>query len=267
MRAGSLARSWRDVALTGALVGGLLCLGACGVVDLGSEATETWTKHYTLNHGGVLAVRNTNGRVEVVAGDGDAVDVTATKVARAMSDDAAKDAVKQIKINENVSGDRIALESTMETVGFSLSNSRRVDYVVHLPRWANVDLRSTNGQLTIRDLAGTLKASTTNGAIDGEGLSGGAKASATNGRIQLDFQTVGTGDIVCDTTNGRIALTLPSDAKASLSANVTNGGISTDGLNLNVSDKSRRRLEGTLNGGGTVIRLEATNGSIGVKGR
>jgi DUF4097 and DUF4098 domain-containing protein YvlB len=130
-----------------------------------------------------------------------------------------------------------------------------------------VDLRSTNGQLTIRDLAGTLKASTTNGAIDGEGLSGGAKASATNGRIQLDFQTVGTGDIVCDTTNGRIALTLPSDAKASLSANVTNGGISTDGLNLNVSDKSRRHLEGTLNGGGAVIRLEATNGSIGVKGR
>jgi hypothetical protein len=256
-------RSWHPLVLAGAL----LWLAGCGVVDLGSEATETWTRHYPLNHGGVLAVRNANGRVEVVAGDGDAVDVTATKVARAMSDDAAKDSLKQIKISETVSGDRIALESTAEDVGFSLSSSRRIDYVVHLPRWANVDLRATNGQLVVRDLEGTLKASTTNGAIDGEGLGGGARASATNGRIALDFQKVGANDIACDTTNGRIALTLPTDAKASLSANVSNGSISTEGINLSVSDKSRRHLEGTLNGGGTLIRLETTNGSIGVKSR
>ncbi len=263
MRVGFGGRSWRQLALAGAL----FCLTGCGVVDLGSEATETWTKHYTLSHGGVLAVRNSNGRVEIRAGDGDAVDVTATKVARAMSDDAAKDALKQIKINENVSGDRIALESTTESVGFSLTSARRVDYVVHLPRWANVDLRSTNGQVVVRDLEGTMKASTTNGTIDGEGLGGGAKASATNGRIALDFQKIGTNEIACDTTNGRISLTVPSDAKASLSADVTNGGISTNGLNLSVSDKSRRHLEGTLNGGGTLIRLETTNGSIGVKSR
>ena len=48
---------------------------------------------------------------------------------------------------------------------------------------------------------------------------------------------------------------------------VTNGGISTNGLDLAISEHSRRRLEGTTNGGGTPIRLSTTNGGISVNGR
>ena len=257
-------RSWKALVAGAALLG----LAGCGVIDLGSEAKETWTKHYTLDRGGEFAVRNTNGRIEIVAGDGDGIDVTATKVARASSDDGAKDVLKQMSIKESVAPDRVSLESAFDSIGFSLVSSRRVDYVVHVPRWINVDLRSTNGEQKISDLGGTLKASTTNGTIDGEGLTGSARASATNGRIAIDFAKLGGGDISCDTTNGRIALTLPGDAKASLSASVTNGSISTDGQGWSVSEKSRHHLEGALNGGGgTQIRLETTNGSIGVKAR
>src|SRR5215471_5024475 len=108
-------RSWKSLVVIGAA---LLGLTGCGVVELGSEATETWTKHYTLDRGGEIAIRNTNGKIEVVAGDGDAVDVVATKVARGMSDDAAKDALKQMSIRESVSSNRISLESQYESVGF-----------------------------------------------------------------------------------------------------------------------------------------------------
>jgi hypothetical protein len=256
-------RFWGGVAV----VTGAVALGACNVVSLTAEATDTWTRHYSLTQGGSVDIRNTNGRTEVLAGDGNAVDVTATKIARAISDEGARDALRRIEINETVAPDRIAIDSSEHNMSFEINASRRVDYVVHVPRWANVELRATNGELRVRDLTGALRARTTNGTIDGQALAGPTNASATNGRVVLDFAHLGDGDIVCDTTNGAISMTLPSEAKATLTASVTNGGISTGGLSLAVSEQSRRRLEGTLNGGGTSIRLSTTNGAIAVRGR
>lgn len=242
-------------------------LGSCNVVALTAEAKETWTRRYTLAHGGSVDIRNTNGETEILAGDGNSVEVTATKVARAMSDQAAKDALKDVVINETIAPDRVALDSRTNGVNFDFDVSRRVDYVVHLPRWANVTLRATNGELRIRDLDGTLEATTTNGEVDGQSLGGRTTVKATNGRVTLDFAQVGDGDISCGTTNGMISMTLPSAAKATLTATVTNGAISTDGVDLAVTEQSRRRLEGTINGGGTTIRLSTTNGAISIRSR
>jgi hypothetical protein len=264
-----MMRQHRGVRLWGgmAVVAAAVALGACNEISLNAEATDTWTRHYPLAQGGSVDIRNTNGRSEVLAGDGDAVDVTATKTARAMTDQGARDALRQIEIQETIAPDRIALDSTQHNMSFEMNVSRRVDYVVRLPRWANVELRATNGQLSVRDLSGALRMSTTNGTIDGQALGGPTTASATNGRVVLDFAHLGDGDVVCDTTNGAISMTLPPSAKATLTASVTNGGISTEGLSLSVSEHSRRRLEGTMNGGGTPIRLSTTNGAIAVRGR
>jgi len=262
MRDVRILRLWTGIGLLAAAT----VAGACGVVDLSAQATDTWTGHYTLKTGGTVEVRNTNGRTEVLAGDGDAVDVTATKVARAMSDERAKDALGDIRIEESVSPDRVAID-TRTNGGIEMSVSRHVDYVVHVPRWANVELGATNGELKIRDVGGALHARTTNGVIDAQSLGGGANVSATNGRVILDFAKIGDGDIICQTTNGAISVTVPPSARATIDMSVTNGGMSTSGLELAVSEKSRRHLEGTLNGGGSTIRLSATNGAIAVRGR
>ena len=262
-RSPSTLRLWSAIAVFAAAT----TTGACDQLSLTAQATEPWTRHYALAHGGALDIRNTNGKTEILAGDGDAVDVTATKTARAMSDDAAKQALKDIQINESVTADRIQLDSSSRGPTIDFGVSRKVDYVVHVPRWANVEVRETNGELVIRDLAGSLHASATNGQIQGEGLSGGVTASATNGRVILDFASVGKDEISGETTNGTIELTLPAASKTTLTATVTNGGISTNGLDLAVSEKSRRRLEGTMNGGGTPVKLSTTNGAISVRSR
>ena len=60
----------------------------------------------------------------------------------------------------------------------------------------------------------------------------------------------------------------PESAKATLSASVTNGGISVGEFqNLDVSEKSRRRFEAKLNGGGTPIELQTTNGGVRLRPR
>jgi hypothetical protein len=61
---------------------------------------------------------------------------------------------------------------------------------------------------------------------------------------------------------------LPDSAKADLEASCTNGGINVSALEkLAITDKSRRHIEGKLNGGGTSIVLETTNGGIRVRPR
>ena len=53
-----------------------------------------------------------------------------------------------------------------------------------------------------------------------------------------------------------------------MSASVTNGGINVGSLdNFEVTEKSRRRLEGKMNGGGTAVELHTTNGSIRLQSR
>jgi DUF4097 and DUF4098 domain-containing protein YvlB len=104
--------------------------------------------------------------------------------------------------------------------------------------------------------------------VNGRNLTGGVDARSTNGGVTIDLASVGTERISLRTTNGGVTLIVPEKAKASLSASWTNGGINVSSLeNLDVSEKSRRRFEGTLNGGGTPIELQTTNGGIRIRQR
>jgi hypothetical protein len=85
--------------------------------------------------------------------------------------------------------------------------------------------------------------------------------------VEVDVTRVAENGVRLGCTNGGIKLRLPSDAKANISASVTNGGISADGLAIEVTESSRRRLEGRLNGGGPQVRLEGTNGGISIASR
>jgi hypothetical protein len=60
---------------------------------------------------------------------------------------------------------------------------------------------------------------------------------------------------------------VPASIKARLSARVSNGAITTEGLTVAVAEQSRRRLDGTLGGGGPLIRLETTNGAVQIRGK
>jgi hypothetical protein len=65
-----------------------------------------------------------------------------------------------------------------------------------------------------------------------------------------------------------VSLALPERAKATVTASCTNGGISVGSLdNFEVSEKSRRHLEGKLNGGGTAVELHTTNGGVRLRSK
>jgi hypothetical protein len=245
-----------------------LVLPACGLnLSLDAEAKDQWKKTYTLAAGGTFEIRNTNGKIDIQPADGTTVDVVADRVAKAATDEGARDALRRIEIKESASPDHVTLDSSGGGFNLEINTSRRVDYTVRLPKGVNVKLVSTNGDLQITGVTGTFDAEATNGRIHAESLENDISVRTTNGAISIDASKLGEHGITCSTTNGAMTVSIPKDAKASISASVTNGTIATDGLTLNSTDSTRRHLDASLNGGGAKIHLDTTNGMISIKGR
>lgn len=243
------------------LVAGLLATG-CDVALSGfhEEETDTWTRSYPLSAGGRVEIGNTNGFIEVATGSGQSVEVKAVRIARAASKDGAKALLAKTIIHEEVSPDVVKL-TTERPQGSWGRGGIEVRYTVTVPASAHVDLQTTNGRIGVVNVTAGVKAGTTNGEISGRGLSGAVKASTTNGSVDLELATL-AGDVEVETTNGEVTVRVPADSKATISTRWTNGGIEVNGLTIEETEKSKRRLDGRLNGGGSRIDVETTNGSI-----
>ena len=70
----------------------------------------------------------------------------------------------------------------------------------------------------------------------------------------------------CKTTNGEIEVGVPASGKATIAARVTNGAVEVEDLNVQTTEKTYRRLDATIGGGGPEIRLDTTNGVIRIVG-
>ena len=235
--------------------------------NLTARATEEWTRTYPLNPGGEVRIVNTNGRIDVEGVDGSTVEVRAERIARGATEAAARELLPRIVIKEDSKPDRVSLE-TERMSGIMIGVAFEVRYHVRAPKSAAINVTNTNGAVLLTSLSGKVIAHTTNGGVTGRNLTGGLDARSTNGGVSIDLAAVGPERISLRTTNGGVTLSLPETAKADLSASCTNGGINVSALDgLEVSDKSRRHLEGRLNGGGTPIEVETTNGGIRVRAR
>ena len=67
--------------------------------------------------------------------------------------------------------------------------------------------------------------------------------------------------------NGGVELALPSESKATIAARCVNGGVHVDGLEIAKEEQGndferRRRLNGTMNGGGAKVNMSTTNGGV-----
>lgn len=225
-----------------------------------AEAREPWNRSFAIAADGRFELENTNGTIELEPATGAEIEVRAERVAKAGTEEAARDLLKQIEIAVEASDRSVRLQTRYPS-GWNRGGSE-VKYWVKVPAGVSVKVENTNGRIRLASLAGPVTASTTNGGVSGQGLTGPVRASTTNGGVDIEVASVHDGGIELSTTNGGVTLKLPPSAKADVSASCVNGGISASGLSLDTVESSRRRLEGRLNGGGPRVRLETTNGAI-----
>jgi hypothetical protein len=222
-----------------------------------------WTRSYSLEPGGHVEIANVNGRIDVEGFPGiTLVEVRAERTARGTTNEAAKSALKQLDIREEASPDLVRVQTKIP--GGADRRLFDVHYIVKVPVWAHVRIFTVDGEMSVTNLKGALKATTTNGAFVGRALSGdGLEVSVTNGRIDVEVNDVGEHGVNLETTNGGVRFAPPNWIKATLTAMSANGNVSIDGLPIRSSTPpTRHRLEGTLNGGGPPVRVQTTTGDI-----
>ena len=225
------------------------------VLTINVNAAEESTDHtFDVSPGDFVSVKNINGYIEVVSWDRDQVEVVATKKAKGRN---ASDKLESIDIEMSQDGDRIVIE----TIRRQKRNNVSVYYELRVPEEMNLNLKTTNGKITVQGVAGELEVRTTNGSLVLEEIGGNLQASTTNGSIRAEMTQHNGGEIRCKTTNGSIRLDLPDNVAGELSAKVTNGSIKS-GIDVEGAQRGKRSLNGDLNGGGAPITLKTTNGSI-----
>lgn len=257
----------RDRCRIAAIVPLVVVLSGCemAIHDLAGRASDVSTHTYPLTPGGVVEIANTNGKIDVEGADVETVEIRTERIAKAATDDGARRLLPSVKVQEDVSPDHIKLE-TAPVSGLLIGASYEVRYTVRAPKSAVLRLHNTNGEVSVTGTTGQLNAQATNGAVKASGVSGEILAHTTNGAVVVELAAL-TAKVSLETTNGGVSLTVPDDAKADVSASCTNGGISVTGLKLETTESSRRRIEGKLNGGGTMIDLRTTNGGIRLRSR
>ena len=248
----------------------LLLTAGCQMVHNGpleAKASDEWVRSYDLDAGGEFQIVGAAGTVDIQGRVGDRVEVRAERVARAASESTATELVPRIKIREDLSPQKIVLQ-TEGLGGIVLGVEVAVNYHVMLPAASRIRVRTTDGALTIDNISGQVVASSVNGQITGRGLSGGVEARTVNGSLVIDLVAFSQNPVDLRATNGRIELALPAAADANILANATNGAIEIKELAFEpLGDQTKRRVRGRINAGGPPIELSVVNGAILVHSR
>jgi hypothetical protein len=230
------------------------CAGFVHASIIGTPRAE-FRASYTLAETGRVVIQNLYGDVEIVAWDRAEVLVQATK--RSTDPRRLNDA-------------QVVVDSTSELVsihtqytGADAEHPASVEYHIMVPRRANLEnIRLINGVLSISGVTGPVKASSVNGSIRADKLSGQADLSTVNGSLDAGFDRLSKcHPISLTSVNGPIRLSLPPGAGATVTALNLSGGIESD-FGRAWRAPTGHRLDASVNGGGTPIRLHNSNGGI-----
>jgi len=246
-------------------------LAAAAVLALAARAgagTDEFHWSGKVTAGAAVEIKGVNGGIEATGVPGGAVEVTAVKKGR-KSDPAEV----KIDVVEHAGGVTIcAVYPSSGTPneckpgeGGRMNvhdNDVSVEFRVKVPAGVRFVGRTVNGGIEASGIAADAEAHTVNGGVNLE-AAGTARAETVNGGISAHLGKADwTGTLKLKTVNGGIHVVLPDGVSAEVQASTVNGDIQTD-FPLTVTGRiSRRRLQGTIGGGGRLLEMETVNGSI-----
>lgn len=241
----------RGIVTQAAVLGVLLLLGGCIVVDGGSwgdsraKSERTVELQHPMQPGSTLVVSTASGAIDVSGQDSDQGHVVATIQVRAATEEEARELAEQVEIRFQEAGNR--LEIKVDKPSFHSNRSISVSYVITVPRQTHVDCESASGSLKLRDLTGNVNARTASGSVEGARIKGAVHLHSASGSVHCD--TVSGGDVDLDTASGDVRLSDASEVGTcrahsssgsvrvqhvqaeSIHLDSSSGGVTGDGLN------------------------------------
>jgi DUF4097 and DUF4098 domain-containing protein YvlB len=271
-------------------------LTGCGMGEWGDSNRYQADFHesHPMKSGDRLYLENLNGSVEITGGEQQTADISGTKYA---STEAILDAMK---IDVVASGDSIRIRTIRPSGHVGNLGARYVIRVPRGARLERI--QSSNGSLRIRDIdsaarletsngaievtsvGGPVTMHTSNGAIRADGVERGIEGTTSNGSIrvvlgkveerrpvrlttsngsvELAVDDLGGSDVVVHTSNASITARLPQSVAADVKVSTSNGGLTNEFESSFHGRAEKQSLDGTIGGGGPLLSLSTSNGSI-----
>lgn len=272
-----------------------------GCIDLiGADANryiEREEKRFSTTGTPDVAVSTFDGSIEIRAWDKPEVEVIIEKRT------ATKEAAQEIEIHSEQNGNLVTVDVKAPRMsGFGIHFSRSAKLIVSLPASANVtaksgdgsidvaritgrlDLRSGDGSIRGRDLAGDVRAHTGDGSIKLDGVTGSLDVDTGDGSVEAsgklasvrarsgdgsmtihaDTGSAADSDWNLTTGDGSVTLELPDGFNGELDAHTGDGGIRMDDITLSnvTGNVGRNTVRGRLGTGGRAVRVRTGDGSI-----
>ncbi len=208
-----------------------------------------------------LEVHEVNGTISVEGDSPGQVTMVAAIHARGVRPNPKQE--YQGYLRTDLEGDTLVIETRNEH-GMHWGRELRVDYALHVPPNVALALRTVNGRVETRAIAGETSVTTVNGEVDIEATgSNEVSARTVNGRVQArflqDFHGARLGTI-----NGRVIAVLPPTASFLGDFTQVNGDFEA-AFPLNIhSHPGSRRVSGDVNGGRYALKITTINGDIKV---
>ncbi len=270
----------------------LVCVGSSGCVIVsggwGGCRSTVWVEaeqNVTVGIDGLqtLDVQTHNGRV-TYAGANNSTQVTAQVHLKggARSMEEAQNALDAIEVFVEPG------KQGRQLLGWRWNPKKRhswrgqVSFEMTGPAELNLEVETHNGRIEVSGVQGSVTTVTHNGRIIVSAAQGKLYAKTHNGRIEADYDgedvtlVTHNGSISarlnkCQeiqgkmvTHNGSVKVTLGDRASTFVDAQTYNGRISCD-LPIDVKNRSRRHLSGTLGNGGGRLNLTTHNGGINIQ--
>lgn len=246
-------------------------------------------KTFDVEHGQLLEVETDAGDIKLRTWDQNQVHI------KVYGD---RDAEEEMDFYFEKTSNGVLIDAEKES-GFSgWFGGIRVRYEIDVPKNFNLDMKTAGGDLFVVDLDGTVKLKTSGGDIVCDNVTGEFNASTSGGDIELtkidgnisvstsggdveirsangkvNASTSG-GDITLDyegenkgidlhTSGGDITVHIPDDLKAELYLRTSGGSIRCS-AEARVSETSKYKFIGTMNGGGPELNAKTSGGDVTV---
>jgi len=241
-----------------------------------------------------LRLKNIRGRVEILGGDGDLIQIVATNHLST-----GNAGLTRVEIEQADDGSVSAITRYDGKIWFGLGwfQPSKVDYSVRLPRQCQLEVscvecsvsvqnldgelkvKTVSGSLSVKELSGALSFSTVSGGIQGEGLVGPLRASTVSGGVhlqrsqfpQVDVKTVSggltletslsDGPYTFDTVSGSARLYLPLDTRCSLQFQSLSGSVVSD-LGQGRQSHGSGKVRFDIGGGGAALNFKSVSGGL-----
>jgi hypothetical protein len=282
----------------------ILILVLSSVVLKAQVFTETITKEFKFEKSdpkNTMILANINGQIKIEGYAGDKILIEAVRTIKAKTEARlekgktemqlrsidrydtiifyAGGGCNEFKYQTNKGRDRWSWDWNCNGRDCDTEYDYKFDFTIKVPSSVNIDVSTINdGNVTVTQMKGAVRANNINGAITLTGLEGPTWASTINGDVDLDYTKNPAGDCRFYTLNGDINANFQKGLAANMSFKSFNGDLYTNINDLTSLPTALEKVDGKkglklkvggskykIGSGGALLDVETFNGDAIIK--